>query len=223
MTIRQATQTDVPEIIKVEKRAWPEGGAATATQFESRIKTFPEGVMIAIVDSRVAGVVAGEIVTSTYLEKDGTSWSDITDDGFIKRSHDPDGDALFGVDLSVDPDYRNSGVGRALLLEIGKMAIRKNLKMGILGARMPDYHKYSKDVKPEAYIRQRSSDGRLIDPELRFYEKSGLEFVKVVPNYFPDKDSLDYGVLTVWKNPFYVRNKTIGKVIGLLGALVFKI
>ena len=223
MTIRQARQADIPEIIKVERRAWPKGGAATSEQFNSRIATFPAGVMVAVIDSRVAGVVAGEIISSNYLENDNISWSGITDDGYIRRSHNPVGDALFGVDLSVDPEYRNAGVGKALLLEIGKMAIRRNLKMGILGARMPDYHKYSKDVKPESYIRLRNRDGRLVDSELRFYEKSGLKLVKVVPHYFPDKDSLDYGVLAVWKNPFYVRSKSVGMVIGFVGALIFKI
>lgn len=223
MTIRQAKLGDVQSIIEIENRAWPNGGGATQEQFISRIKTFPEGVILAETNSKIIGVVAGQIIKSSYLSKEKINWQDITDHGYIKTTHNPAGDALFGVDLSVDPLYRKSGVGKKLLLEIGKMAIRRNLKVGILGARMPEYYKYSKEVTPEAYLNFRGTDGRLVDSELRFYERNGLSLVRVIEEYFPDKESLNYGVLAVWKNPFYVRNRVIGRMIGLVGSLVFRI
>ena len=223
MKIRAAKLSDIPAIIELEEKAWPEGGAATINQFKSRIDTFPEGVILAEHDSDIVGVVAGEIISSSYLEQDNINWAKITDNGNIKRSHIADGDSLFGIDLSVDPECRNKGVGGKLLLEIGKMAIRRNLKMGILGARMPDYYNYHKKMSPEEYLSLRDENGKLIDSELRFYEKNGLKLTKVIKNYFPDKESLDNGVLAVWKNPFYVKNKFLGNIIGWFGSLVFKI
>jgi len=44
---------------------------------------------------------------------------------------------------------------------------------------------------------------RLLDKELNFYNKAGLNIIKVIPGYMNDIDSLNYGVLLVWKNPFY--------------------
>jgi ribosomal protein S18 acetylase RimI-like enzyme len=221
--ISEATIGDIDEIIEVEKKAWPEGGAATREQFEKRIKIFNEGVIIAKISGKVVGVVAGELIQSSYLNKESISWSSITDNGYIENSHDPKGDALFGIDLSVDPSYRNRAIGRKLLLQIGRMAVKRNLKCGILGARMPDYYKHSKKVSAKDYIDFRDTTGQLVDKELRFYERSGLKFLKVIPNYFPDRESLNYGVLCVWNNPFYIENQRLGRVVGGIGSLLFKI
>ena len=35
------------------------------------------------------------------------------------------------------------------------------------------------------------------------YEKDSLRIVKILPEYFPDPASEDYGVLLYGKNPFY--------------------
>ena len=223
MKTRRATLEDVDEIIEVEKRAWPEGGAATKEQFISRIKTFPEGVIVAVEENKIAGVVVGELINYNYLSKKNICWADITDKGNITKSHNPKGDALFGVDLSVDPDFQKKGVGKKLLLEIGRLAVKNNLRAGILGARMPHYHKYSKKVKPEEYINYCDNEGKLIDPELRFYKKAGVKFLKVVENYYPDEESLNYGVLCEWTNPLYLKSKLAGKIVGPIVSLAFRI
>jgi len=223
MQLRKASLSDVQDILRVENAAWFAGGAASEIQIRSRIITFPDGVIVATLDKEVIGVVVGEIIDSSYIDRDGISWKKITDNGSIKASHDPDGDALFGVDLSVDPTHQGGKIGALLLQEIGKMAIRKNLKMGILGARMPKFHEYSNRYTPEEYIRLRGNDGRLIDPELRFYERNGLKLYRVIKDYFEDPESMNYGVICIWKNPFYVRNKILGKIIGFVGSVMFRI
>jgi len=223
MVIRKAELADIEEIISVEARAWPVEGVATAEQFKARIETFPDGVLVAELDGRVVGVVVGEKVNLDQLKEEGISWHSITDGGFIKKSHNPSGDTLYGVDLSVDPQYQHRGIGRRLLQEIGKMAIKSNLKAGVLGARMPDYHKFAHRFTPEEYLNFRDKDGKLVDEELRFYERSGLKLLRAIKNYFPDSESGNYGVLAIWKNPFYVRNAFLGKILGFIGSLLFKI
>ncbi len=205
MEIRKARIEDIEEIVKLEQSAWPEGGAATSEQIEERISIFPEGVIVCVDNLKIVGTVMGELLEYKELMSGEKTWSSITGNGYIS-THSNTGNVLFGVDLSVDPTSRNKGLGKNLLMEIGKLAIRKNLIGGVLGARMPDYHKFHSQVSPEEYLNYRDGSGKLIDSELRFYERNGLKLIKVLPNYFPDKESLDYGVLCLWKNPFYVKN-----------------
>lgn len=222
MDYRQANLADLEKLVKLENEAWPEGTGANKDQIISRISIFPEGVIVAYDGEDLVGAVMAEIVNYETLTNEIHSWAEITNNGLI-TTHNERGDVLFGVDLSVKPSHRKVGVGGHLLLEIGKMAIRKNLKGGILGARMPDYHKYSNTIPVNEYINQRDEVGNLIDSELRFYERNGLKFIKVVPNYFPDPESLNFGLLCYWKNPFYVRNARIGRAVGKLGASLFKL
>ncbi len=197
--IRTAKMEDIPEIIIVEEEAWPEGLRATEEMFRSRIETFPEGTLVAENTSRIIGVVATEIIK--YV---GTplSWYDITDNGSIRGTHDPNGDTLYGVDLSVSP-YSLRGVSRSLLLAVGKFVIARNLKRILFGARIPRYHKFCHRMNPEEYIKARTNSGKILDPELGFYVSIGLQITELLPDYIKDPDSCNYGVLLLWQNPFY--------------------
>lgn len=203
--IRQARIEDIPEILFVEKKAWGEKKAATKEMIESRILTFPEGTLVVEVGEMVVGVITTEIVNYD-LKKDAHTWYEITDNGFIKNSHKSDGDTIYGVDLSVDPFFQQSGIGTKLLESIGKLAIRYNVKQGMLGGRMPGYYNYADRMSAEEYANATIGTGKgakSLDPEINFYKKAGLKIVKIIPNYFKDPESLDYAVLLLWKNPFY--------------------
>ena len=205
--IRKATLNDIPRILEIEEMAWGDEKAATRKMFESRIKTFPEGTLVAVVDGRVVGVIATEIVNYNGNVK---NWYKITDNGFITKTHNRGGDTLYGIDLSVHPSCQKRGIGRKLMESIGRLAIKYNLKQGVLGGRIPDYCKFASKIRAEDYVKITNKKNPWDippDPELVFYRKEywkiGLRIVKVIPNYFKDPESLNYGVLLVWKNPFY--------------------
>lgn len=207
--IREVKIEDIPQILEIEKAAWGKEGAATFEVFESRIKTFPEGTRVAFINEDIVGVISTEIVNYD-LENDSPGWYEITDNGFIAKTHNPNGDTLYGVNLSVHPLYQKRGVGRKLMESIGKLAIKCNLKQGILGGRIPNYHKFASKINIEDYVNLVNQKGGMNippDPELLFYQKEywkiGLKVVKIIPNYFKDPESLNYGILLVWKNPFY--------------------
>jgi ribosomal protein S18 acetylase RimI-like enzyme len=209
--IREAKIEDIPQILDVEIATWGKERAATFEMLESRIKTFPEGTLIAVVDEKIVGVVVVEIINSNLINNFST-WYEITDNGFIAKTHNPRGDTLYGVTLSVHPLYQNKGIGKELMIAVGKLAIKHNLKGGLLGARIPHYHKYADRIKVQDYVKISQKDQCNIppDPELVFYQKLGLKIVKIIPNYFDDPESLNYGVLVFWKNPFY--NKWYRKI-----------
>lgn len=203
--IRQAKIQDIPQILSVEKGTWGEECAASKEMLESRLKIFPEGFLVAESDGDIIGLVVVERVNYDF-RKNSYTWYQITDNGFIKNSHRPDGNVLYGVDLSVLPAFQRKGVGSKLLEAVAKLAVRFNIKQGMLGGRLPDYHKYAEKMSPEEYLYTaiRSKDGeRPLDPEVTFYKKAGLKIVKIIPDYFKDSESLNYGVLLLWENPFF--------------------
>lgn len=222
MKIRKATRIDISSIARVEKGAWPAEMAADERKIESRINTFPEGQLVAVENGEIIGVVSTEIIKYDFNKK-SPSWYEATDNGYIKNTHSLDGNVIFGVDLSVMPSSQNRGVAKRLLEEIGKMAIKRNLQFGILGGRLPGYHKYAKELTVDEYMQKTTPDGEPFDPELRFYKNSGLIIGEVIPNYFKDFQSNNYGVQLVWKNPFYSSNKLLGMLIGKILSYFFKV
>lgn len=221
MIIRKAKFSDIPKIIDVEKKAWSPEGAATEDIMKSRIETFPDGVYVACNRDATIGVVIFEIVNYD-TQNDVSSWYQMTDNGLIKKSHDPNGNTAFGVDISVVPEAPK-GTGKKLLERVGKEIIKRNLKYAILGGRMPHYYRYAHQYTPQEYFNHKNEEGEILDPEIRFYLKSGLEFIKIIPNYFKDPASLNYGVLLRWRNPFYIKNRIIGRLLPLLLSKIFRV
>lgn len=203
LLIRQANLSDIPKILQIEIAAWGDELAATEEMYKSRIITFPQGVLVSEDGGKITGVVVTQLVDYD-INSFNLSWYEATDNGYIIKTHKPNGQTVYGVNLSVSPDARR-GTGTALLESIGKLAIILNLKQGMLGGRIPDYYKY-KNIPVEEYIKKIlvvNNQRRLLDKELNFYKNAGLRIIRALPNYMKDPESLNYGVLLVWENPFY--------------------
>ena len=219
--IRQAIMKDVPEIIRVENETWPLGEAATEEMFRSRIEVFPQGVFVAEYQERLVGVVAFQRMHYN-LDTPISTWKEATDNGMIAASHSPEGETIFGIDLSATP-MAPPKTGTRLLAEVGRYAIYHNLKYGILGGRIPNYSEHSNKMTPDEYLKARNAKGEPLDPEVRFYKRAGLKIGKVIPGYFDDPASLSYGVLLIWENPFYVKNRVLAALVKPLAIMGFHI
>lgn len=209
--IRQATLEDIKGIVDVEKAAWPDGLQASEAQLVARITTFPEGNFVGTIKGIVCGVMCTMIVDYDYKTKDYT-WNEITDNGFIRNTHKPNGRYLYGIDLSVTPKFGNTTEGRisrGLIEAVANLIIEKDLEAALLGGRLPRFKDYADKMEVEQYVfgpwdlngKKRHNP---YDPELYFYIKNGLEAIRVIPNYMDDDpDSMNYGVLLRWRNPFH--------------------
>jgi len=215
--IRQARVDDIEAILSVEEKAWPENLRASREMYRSRLETFSQGTLVAEVGGKVEGVVVVEIVNFRSVS-DVRSWNEATDNGYIRKSHDPQGNTLYGVNLSVFPQTQ-SRVAMALLEAVDKLAIKLGFKQIVLGGRIPRFARYLKhycqknnisamsdkkrDEIAEDYIQATNRRGNPLDPQITFYQKVGTKITELLPNYFKDPESLDYGVLLIWLNPFY--------------------
>lgn len=221
--VREGRIDDLEGMLLVEEEAWPKGLRASREMYESRLKTFPQGTFVAEAGGKIEGVVVTEILNSDLINHIRT-WDETTDNGYIRNTHNPEGNTIYGVNLSVSSRAQKR-VAIALLEAIEKLIIKYNLKQGLLGGRIPGFAKYFKqycqkknlssvsdnevigykqrDKVAEEYIWTTTSHGRALDPEIDFYKKRDFKPIKLLPGYIEDPQSLNYGVLFLWSNPFY--------------------
>lgn len=192
-------------VMSLEKETWPEEIQAPLEKFKSRAEVFPEGfLLISLPKKGLVGVSTSEIIK--YDPQDSPiSWEEITDNGLIKSTHNPDGNALYLVSVGASPKTSGMGVGTRLVKEQIELAKKLWLSYVVLGARIPAYaayHKSHPDVLVDDYLKLKREDGQPLDPEIRFYTRCGLDVAKIVTNYMiEDPESENYGVVMVWKNP----------------------
>lgn len=247
MKVRRIKERDIERLLWVESIAWGNGVQFKREHFRSQLRIFPEG-QLCFEDEQ------GEIWGFVNLMKfrfDSrkplvSSWGDITADGYIS-SHDPKGNWLFGVNLSVHPHGYFSGAAEALLLTAARICASMHLRGILLGGRIPGYARWLRDqagmgrdldgsdielARSYMEMRVRGDNGvaRRLDPELELYENFGIRILGPVAKFMPDEKSLDFGVAMAWTNflyfPFYLcpSQRVWNKIIyGSAGRLIERI
>ena len=114
VVVRNYTRADFETMIALQADCFPppfpEDLWWSREQLENHVSLFPEGAICVEHDGRIIGSLTGLLVKFDPKELDHT-WEDMTDNGFI-RTHDPDGDTLYIVDICISPEYRKSGLGK---------------------------------------------------------------------------------------------------------------
>lgn len=202
-TIRNYTPADFNALILIQQECFPPPFPSelwwSEEQLISHVKHFPEGTLCIEVDGRLVGSMTSLLVD---FDPDNPihTWEDITDNGYI-RTHDPNGDTLYIVDLCVSPAYRSLGLGKWLMLSMYEIVIEQKRMRLLGGSRMPNYHHYAEQLTPEAYI-ESVVLGEIHDQVISFLLRCGRMPIQVVPHYLEDEESHHYGVLMEWRNPF---------------------
>lgn len=201
--IRNYGPPDFDALIRVQEESFPPPFPSelwwNATQLSNHVRLFPDGALCAEVDGEVAGSVTGLLVT-WHPEDPDHSWATITDMGYI-TNHDPNGNTLYIVDISVRPACRKLGVGMALMQSMYETVVAKGLDRLLGGARMPGYAAHAGALTPEQYLEE-VLKGSLNDPIVTFLMRCGRTPVRVVHDYLDDEESGDCAVLMQWQNPF---------------------
>lgn len=203
LNISPANKDDfLEQVMEVERSAWPPELQASKAKFESRFNIFPQGFFAVRLDGKIKGVTTSQL--TTYDPSATRTWDEITDNGMIEKTHNPHGNALYVVSVGVGTDAQGKGVGGKLAQSQLELAKKLGLKYLFLGARAPGYDAYCRehgDVSIEEYLKLKNEKGGTLDPEIRFYERQGLHSAKIIPNFEPDPQSRDFGVVMVWENP----------------------
>lgn len=207
LQLRNMAPEDYDDVRHIMDHVYPDmGGAWSRRQFTAQIKRFPEG-QICIEDN--GRVVAGAITLIVDYDRFGDrhTYDEITGNGYL-TTHDPNGDVLYGVDIFVDPEYRDMRLGRRLYDARKELCRKLNLRGIIAGGRIPGYRKYADQMSPEEYIELVKSK-EIRDPILSFQLANDFHVRRVITGYMPqDRESRSYATLVEWDNIFYTETKT---------------
>ncbi|GFZ85464.1 putative N-acetyltransferase YkwB [Paenibacillus marchantiophytorum] len=202
--IRTYGQEDFAALIRVQQESFPPPFPSELwwdeEQLTEHITRFPEGALCVEVADEVVGSLTGLRVNYEEADAIDHSWSSITDEGYI-RTHRPDGDTLYIVDICIRPAYRKLGLGKWMMQSMYEVVVHLGLSRLLGGGRMPGYQRYADKWSADAYVHE-VMEGNVKDPVLTFLLRCGRTPVQVVPNYLEDAESLNYALLMEWRNPF---------------------
>ncbi|MBW2960988.1 bifunctional GNAT family N-acetyltransferase/carbon-nitrogen hydrolase family protein [Mesonia sp. JHPTF-M18] len=167
------------------------------------ISIFPEGQIVIKVNGDIAGCALSMIVDFDEIEDNHTYQDIVGDENF--KVHNKNGDMLYGIDVFIKPDYRGLRLGRRLYDYRKEVCENLNLKGIVFGGRIPNYHKFSKDITPVQYIEKVRSK-EIHDPVLNFQLSNDFHPVRILKGYLEgDDDSGEYAVLMEWDNVYYTK------------------
>ncbi len=199
LVVRRAVHKDAHKIVELSKKIYGESEGYTVAAVRGQISAFPEGQFIAEYNGEIAGhcatfIIAGEIALRPH------NWIEITGQGFASR-HDPHGDYLYGMEVSVDERFRGLRIGQRLYDARKNLCADYNLKGIVFGGRMPGYHRQRKKYPdPKDYL-QAALDKKVNDPVIGFQTRNDFESIGLLTNYLPkDLDSGGNAVHMIWRN-----------------------
>ncbi|MFS4470449.1 nitrilase-related carbon-nitrogen hydrolase [Chryseobacterium sp. T20] len=202
---RNLTLQDYNELAETMKRAYPQMSESiwSKKSIDKLTKIFPNGQICITVDGKLAAVALSIIVNYEEFGDDHT-YIDITGN-YTFNTHTSTGNVLYGIEVFVDPEFRELRLGRRLYDARKELCELLNLKSIVLGGRIPNYHKYSHEFSPREYIRK-VRDKEIYDPVLSFQLSNNFLPIRILKKYLPeDEASRENAVLLQWNNIYYSR------------------
>ncbi|MFN7959091.1 MAG: GNAT family N-acetyltransferase [Holophagaceae bacterium] len=197
-TLRLRQPEDAGEIRDLMVRVYPPPhGPEAIWSTENLLRHlvhFPEGQLVVEAGGHLVGTATTHRVPLEAALVPHT-WSEITGRGSLS-THDPGGDALYGVNIAVDPAWQGRGVGSLMYRGRLDLARRLGCRAFVAGAKIPGYHRVAAEMSPEAYV-EAVAAGRLFDPTLSKQLRIGFQVRGVLRDYAPDVETLGHAALIV--------------------------
>ena len=165
-----------------------------AAHYRKHLELFPEGQFVALDGDRVVG---GTSTCRRHFDFNhvGHSFDDVIQGGWL-TSHEPDGDWLYGADISVHPDHRGRGLARGLYAARQHTVRRLGLEGQVTAGMIRGYGAVKDRMSAEEYYRG-LANGSINDATLSAQMKIGFELRGLLPHYVHDPVCDDYAVLIV--------------------------
>ncbi len=166
-----------------------------AEHLRAHLEVFPDGQFVAKVGNRVVASCSNCVIDESNWESH-KSWSQTVGGPFIKN-HDPSGSTLYGLDITVHPDFRRLGIGRSFYRARFQYVRLNGLTRFGTACRLPDFQNSGLESQEE-YVRSVIS-GELTDRTLTPLLRYGMNFKAILPNYLEDPESGNAAALLEWK------------------------
>jgi predicted N-acetyltransferase YhbS len=164
------------------------------------IKRFPEGQFVALDGEMVVGMACTRRVNRAPSEKPLT-WMDQIGDLTI-ANHDPNGEWLYGVEVTVPPEHRKRGIATQLYEARFDLVRRLNLRGWYAVGMLMGYQNYRDQMSVRDYG-EKVIRGEITDPTVTMQMNRGFRATMVVENYLDEPQAGDAGALIIWDNPDY--------------------
>ena len=146
---------------------------------------FPLGQLVAVSDSQIVGSCSNTILNSDWFDQK-LPWKEMVG-GYSISTFDPAGKTLYGLDISVHPDFRRQGIGKTFYEHRKALVCNLDFQRYATTCRIPDFessgcsnvHQYGQEVLAE------SRSDRTLTPLLRY----GLTMISVLENHWDDPES----------------------------------
>lgn len=187
-SIRAMAREDIPALLDIDARCWPEPLRLTREQIERRHRTFSDGQFVVEYEGRVAGVLYTQRIDDL--------------DAVLRRRHADYAEAHVAsgrywqlLAISVHPEFQSLAFGDQLLDHVLDLAVLTAGVEAVYGVtRCLSF--VSQQAPLEHYITLRDAHGAPLDPLLRFHHLHGASIEQVVPGARPeDTDNGGNGVL----------------------------
>ncbi len=201
--IRNLALSDYDELKETMQKAYPtmSENIWSKKSIQKLIKIFPDGQICITVDDKIAAVCLSLKVQYELFGDDHT-YKEITGN-YTFNTHSETGNVLYGIEIFVDPEFRELRLARRLYDARKELCEKLNLKSIIVGGRIPHYHLHSAELSPREYIQQVRKK-EIYDPVLSFQLANNFLPVRVLKNYLPeDLHSEENAVLLQWNNIYY--------------------
>lgn len=164
------------------------------------LAVFPEGQFVAAVESTIVGSASNMRIAKDRLRAHH-SW-DETVGGLDLCGHDPAGSVLYGVDISVHPEWRGQGVARMLYEARFALVRSLGLERYATSCRLPGFRDWLAGRTLSAEMLDRYLGkvviGVQVDRTLTPLLKMGLRLVGGLTDHMDDEESMNCAASLEW-------------------------
>ena len=199
ITITNTRPEHIPQLVLHQQRCFPTMCAddwMDAEMFAAQLAVFPDGQHVALDGEMVVGQSSTFRIGAHCLDQH--TYRGITAHNYFSN-HDPQGEWLYGADMSVHPDYRGLHIATKLYTA-RKVLIRRLGMQGIVaGGGLPGFYQYTGRLSVDAYVAEVVA-GRFIDPTLTPQLKNGFQVRDILRGYVDGGELLSNdATLLVWE------------------------
>ncbi|MEP0071567.1 MAG: carbon-nitrogen hydrolase family protein [Marinomonas sp.] len=208
LKIRNLENSDYQEVkVLMDKVYHDIGGSWPKHTIEQLIREFPEGQICLEDHGKIVGIALSVQVKYQRFSNPHT-YDDLVDQ---KENilNDPNGDAMYGLDALIAPEYRGYRLGRRLYEARKELCRQHNLRAILAGGRIPSYYQHAHELSPAEYL-EAVREKKIYDPILTFQLSNDFQVTRLLKRYLPeDEKSQGYATLLEWKNIFFEPETTV--------------
>ncbi len=221
LKIRNLEKSDYPQLKLLMDSIYDDiGGAWPEHTIFKLMEDLPEGQICLVDRDAIVGVALS--VQVNYLRFSNPHTYDDLISAKETILNNPEGDALYGLDVLIHKDYRGFRLGRRLYEARKELCRQHNLRAILAGGRIPNYYQHSFEMSPAEYI-EAVDHKRIYDPILTFQLSNDFQVTRLLKQYLPeDEKSQGYATLLEWRNIFFEPESSVldtRKTIVRIGAI----